>query len=323
MKTIQKPWIKLKESIDHEDYDLINKLQEQCFQEDQTTLKLELDYKLGVSPDKNKPPSIEKVNEFMYFDGQELIGYIGVCSFGGAGSPIEVNGMVHPEYRLQGVFKTLFDRVIVECKRRNASSVLLLSDRKSNAGQQFIKGTGARYKHTEYEMYLKEDNIEPLQRGLCGISFRKATHADASEIVRQNAIYFNNNDQDIAAEETEMIISDEDRISPEDEEKGGMTVYLAEKDREMIGKVHIQLNYGLGGIYGLGVLPEHRGKGFGRAIVIMAIEKLKEANAREIMLQVVDENSNAIHLYKSCNFVETSTMDYYEILLPPVITATF
>ena len=69
----------------------------------------------------------------------------------------------------------------------------------------------------------------------------------------------------------------------------------------------------VGGIYGLGVLPEHRGKGFGRAILMMAVEKLKEANAREIKLQVVTENSNALNLYKSCGFVETSIMDYYEI----------
>lgn len=102
-------------------------------------------------------------------------------------------------------------------------------------------------------------------------------------------------------------------ILPEDEEKRGMTIYLVEKDQQIIGKVHLQLISGIGGIYRLGVLPEHRGKGIGRAILRMAIEKLKEANASEIMLQVATENANALNLYRSCGFMETETMDYYEI----------
>lgn len=307
MKTVQKPWIKLKETIDYEDYDLINKLQEQCVREDQTVLKLELDYKLGDTSENGKISSIQNVNEFMYFDGQQIIGYIGICSFGGAGAPIEVNGMVQPEYRGQGVFKTLSELAIAEWKRRSSGSMLLLSDRKSNSGQKFIKGTGAQYKNSEYEMYLKEDNLELSQMKLCGITFRKATNADAYEIARQNSIYFNDE------AEAEMIIPSEGMILPEEEEKRGMTIYLVEKDQQIIGKVHLQLSSTIGGIYGLGVLPEHRGKGFGRAILVKVIKKLKEANASEVMLQVAAENSNALNLYKSCGFVGTSTMDYYEI----------
>ncbi|ABR50794.1 GCN5-related N-acetyltransferase [Alkaliphilus metalliredigens QYMF] len=102
-------------------------------------------------------------------------------------------------------------------------------------------------------------------------------------------------------------------ILPEEEEKRGMTIYLAEKDQQIIGKVNLQLSTKIGGIYGLGVLPEYRGKGFGRAILMMAIEKLKEANAGEVMLQVAAENANALNFYKSCGFMETSIMDYYKI----------
>nr|WP_286182856.1 GNAT family N-acetyltransferase [Bacillus sp. ISL-55] len=100
---------------------------------------------------------------------------------------------------------------------------------------------------------------------------------------------------------------------PEVEEKRGMTSYLVEKEGVIIGKVNLQLTAKLGAIFGLGVLPEHRRKGYGRALLLLAIEKLKEANAQEIMLQVAAENANALNLYKSCGFVETSTMDYFEL----------
>ncbi|ESU31761.1 hypothetical protein G3A_14680 [Bacillus sp. 17376] len=81
MQKIHKPWIKLKENINDEDYKIINHLQERCLQNDQTALKLELDYKLGVSVDSSK--GVQDINEFLYFDGELLIGYMGICSFGG------------------------------------------------------------------------------------------------------------------------------------------------------------------------------------------------------------------------------------------------
>ena len=303
MKKIKKPWIKLKDTIDHGDYDLINKLQKKCTYEDKITLKLELDYKMGLALENSEISSVKNMNEFMFFDGEEMIGYIGICSFGFLGTPLEVNGMVLPEYRRQGVFRKLSELVMAEWKQRNLSSILLLSDRKSNSGQKFIKAMGGQYKYSEYEMYLQEVNLKPIERNSCGISFRKAINADAREISRQNQLYFNN----------EILIQTEDVILPEDEEKRGMLTYIAEKDQQIIGKVNLELTSKIGGIYGLGILPEHRGQGSGRAILMMAIEKLKEMNASEIMLQVATENGNALNLYRSCGFIETSIMDYYEI----------
>jgi ribosomal protein S18 acetylase RimI-like enzyme len=300
VKKIHKPWIKLMENIDDEDYKIINELQELCLQTDQTALKLELDYKLGVSIDSSN--GVKEINEFLYFDGEVLIGYIGICSFGG---PWEVNGMVHPEYRRQGVFTKLYELVMAEWKRRDSGSMLLLSDRNSESGQKFIAGVGGEYKHSEYEMFLKKDAPVTTPDQLAGIVFRKATNADAREITRQNAIYFNDEEE----------ISEDDMILPEVEEKRGMTSYLVEKEGHIIGKVNLQLTSKLGAIFGLGVLPEHRRKGYGRSLLLLAIEKLKEAKSKEIMLQVAAENSNALNLYKSCGFEETSTMDYFELKL--------
>ncbi|WLR54722.1 GNAT family N-acetyltransferase [Mesobacillus subterraneus] len=298
MQKIHKPWIKLKENIDDEDYKVINELQDRCLQTDQIALKLELDYKVGVRGDSSK--GVQDINEYLYFDGELLIGYIGICSFGG---PLEVNGMVHPEYRCQGVFTKLFELVIAEWRRRSSGSLLLLSDRNSESGQQFIATTGAQYKHSEYEMYLKKDVPVTTTDQLTGIVFRKAANADAKEIARQNAIYFNDEEE----------VNADDMPLPEVEEKRGMTSYLVEKEGVIIGKVNLQLTSKLGAIFGLGVLPEHRRKGYGRALLLLAIKKLKEANAQEIMLQVASENSNALDLYKSCGFEETSTMDYFEL----------
>lgn len=295
IEEVKNPYIKLKEHLDYNDYVDISKLQTICLDFDKTTLKLEIDYKLSRA-EENKG-DLNKINEFMYYNDNELIGYIGICFFGGG--TLEVNGMVHPEFRRRGIFKRLFHLAKDEWTRRKAQNVLLLSDRNSISGQEFIKSTRAFYEHSEYEMFLRSNPKQDML--LDNVILRKATNKDAREIQYQNSIYF------------DIEYNEENMIMPEDEEKCGMIIYIAEVDSKIIGKVHLEVSNDIGGIFGLGVTPDYRGKGYGRGILIGAIEKLKERNPKEIMLQVAAKNEKALNLYKSSGFVETSIMDYYKI----------
>jgi len=306
-KTINHPWIKLKYSLNQEDYELIHALEKLCVLEDQVTFKLELDYKLMDKGNITDKACLRDINDFMYFDGEQLIGYIGICYFGGAAK--EINGMVHPNYRRQGIFSKLLRLAISECKGRNAGSILALCDNKSVSGLRFLDRAGAVYQSSEFEMYLNQEAYEKIQKQTHDITFRKATNEDASEIARQDLIYFGDDLDEENEDGAENLI-----ILPEDEEKRGNIIYLAEIEDKVIGKVKLELINGItGGIYGLGVLPEHRSKGYGRAILLKSIEKLKEAKAAEIMLQVATENSKALNLYQFCGFQETSRMDYFGI----------
>ncbi len=304
MKTVSKPSIALKTRLDEKDYGLIAALAETCSQNDQTALKLELDYKLGVALSHAGKPDEEEVNEFLYFSGQHLVGYAGICAFGGAGAPLEITGMVHPEYRRRGIFTALHKRVVGECQKRNAGSALFLCDHKSMSGLNFLKRIGADYQYSEFEMYLTDALFAPGQEQMRGIALRKATNKDAREITRQNAIYFH-----------DTAYSDSDLTMPEDEEKRGMTYYLAQKGEQIVGKVHLETNGAVSGIYGLGVLPEYRGAGLGRALLLSAVKTIKQSRTSAIMLQVAAENAAALNLYRSCGFKETSVMDYFCLTL--------
>lgn len=304
-------WIKLTEGLSRADHQLINTLEKTCLAHDQVSLKLELDYKLGLqesSKFKQQSISIEQINEFMCFEGDLLIGYIGICSFGGLKAEIEVNGMVHPEYRRRGIFSRLYDLLLCEYKKRNIPKLLLLSDRLSKGGQAFIENKGARYKHSEYEMFLDYDTYSRVAHKHSKINLRKATNADAEEIERQNIIYF----RDIFSE-NEIAEENQENPMPEEEEKRGITIFMAEFEGKIIGKVNLQLLAGLGGIFGLGILPEYRGKGHGRELLTLAIEMFKNLEVADVMLQVEANNENALSLYKSLGFKATSTMDYYVV----------
>lgn len=296
--TITRSWIKLLGGLNRADSEKIRELQKLCEKADGISLKLELDYKLADA--ENGGVSSRNINEFMYFDGDTLIGYMGICDFGGAGSQAEITGMVHPEYRRKGVFSKLYELTVAECRRRKQSAgILALCDRNSISGKEFLRLIGAEYDFSEFEMYLRHDRELQIN----GITLRKANNGDARELARQDAIYFGHENADCG----------ELRL-PEEEEKRGFTMYLAVNNSgETVGKVNLQISGVLGGIYGLGVLPEYRGKGFGRGVLCSAVQILKNSGCGEIMLQVAAKNATALNLYKSCGFEENSVMDYYKV----------
>lgn len=304
---LQNPWFKLKGMLDAEDARAIAGLEAACAEADGTAFKLELDYKLGAAAQGRPEGETWNLDEFMAYDGERLVGYLGVNCFGGAGMPPEAMGMVHPDCRGQGVFHALYQLAVSEWRRRGVKAALLLSDGRSASGHAFVKTTGAAHHHAEYEMYLRNEAAFVAWPGYC-VDFRKAMNIDAGEVARQNAIYFG--DEPGSGEETES-----EPLLPEVEEQRGMTIYLAEAGGVVVGKVHLQLISGLGGIFGLGVLPEQRGKGLGRAILLEGVRRLRAAGAKEVMLQVATENKNALHLYESCGFETTSIMEYFELTL--------
>ncbi|WP_394217654.1 GNAT family N-acetyltransferase [Halobacillus trueperi] len=293
MKNIINPFIKLKDSLDRKDYENILSLKNCCLEKEKVTLKLELDYKWSKAANERK--GMDRINEFMFYDEGTLIGYIGICQFGA--DTLEVNGMVHPEYRRMGIFTHLFSLVRDEWSKRDSQQMLLLCDRRSSSGIGFIKHMGAVYEHSEHEMFLT--NEVRASAATESIKLRKARNEDAKEIARQNAIYFR-----VSAPEGGLK-------NPEEESKHGMDTFMVERDQMIIGKVHLEVQNGVGGVYGLGVLPEYRRKGYGREILMKAVKILKERQVQQIMLQVEVKNNHALNLYRSCGFEETSTMDYY------------
>ena len=277
-------FIKLKERTDKSDFNDINNLNNACIDYDKIHLKLEIDYKL--SNGEKYGNNMNKINEFMFYDDNKLVGYAGICDFGG--DEIEVNGMVHPEYRRRGIFTRLFSLVKDEFNKRDSKGMLLLSDNNSIGGISFIKRITDDYHHSEYDMNLDMDVIH--KENFDNLVFRKAAKEDITKIAGENFEFINDNDID-------GILFD--------------STYVLETGNVIIGKVRLEIVDNIGGIYGLEILPEYRGKGYGRELLIRSINKLKESKVNAINLQVETKNNNALNLYKSCGFKVNYTMDYY------------
>lgn len=65
---------------------------------------------------------------------------------------------------------------------------------------------------------------------------------------------------------------------------------------------------GHGGIQNLGVVPEYRGKGLGRALLLKALAGFAAAGARRAFLEVTARNAPAVRMYREIGFRNTRTL---------------
>lgn len=281
----------LKEYITEKEYKQINELQDICNSIDKVNLKLELDYKLNMQ--KNSGIGLKNINEFLYYVDETLVAYIGISSFG---SNIgEINGMTHPNWRRKGIAKKLLKIAIEECNERNFNKILLLTDGKSNSGVEFIKAANANYDFSEYRMKrLNNASSESTN----SVKLRKAEKIDGKEVERQNKIFFEGVEDNESSQEEEQTLNE--------------GTYMVELKGEAIGKINLEYSDDLTFIYGFGILPDFRGKGYGKAALKEALCLINEKNINEVQLDVECKNNTALNLYKTCGFEEVSVMNYYK-----------
>jgi len=62
-----------------------------------------------------------------------------------------------------------------------------------------------------------------------------------------------------------------------------------------------------GGLLGMGVISEHRGKGIGKELLLRTVDHARKTGLKRIELEVFANNSVAIALYKRCGFEHEGT----------------
>jgi ribosomal protein S18 acetylase RimI-like enzyme len=65
---------------------------------------------------------------------------------------------------------------------------------------------------------------------------------------------------------------------------------------------------GMGAIQNLGITPDHRGHGLGRALLVKALTGFQQAGLKQAFLEVTAQNDVAIHLYQQMGFVHSRTV---------------
>jgi ribosomal protein S18 acetylase RimI-like enzyme len=304
----QKHSIQVAEYITQEEYDLINQLMDICCKQESINLKLELDYKLHLSSlaDNNRETPSGNKREFLYYIENTLVAYLGISCFDGVTG--ELCGMTHPMYRKQGIFHRLLALASNECQHSDFKQLLILADGSSESGMSFLKANSSSYAHSEYRMKRLSGSASQIRDNSGqltneAVTLRPAIKTDEKKLARFNAILFD--DKEPAEEDSK------DNVSTLEAQPENHKTYMIELNGSSIGKINVESNGQYAFIFGFGILPEYRGKGYGRMGLTETLRLIESQGVTIIELDVVCTNKNALGLYQSCDFVEQSVMNYY------------
>lgn len=254
------------------------------------------------------------------FDGIELPIYLGTDAIGGHATTaffVSANSepagfahlpndpepeaclMVHPDHRRRGLGLALVDAMRAELRRRGLSEGLLVADQASLSGRAFLKAIAAPYQTSEYRLELDRSEVNPTRSNVDGLTMRVAARADAGLLAHILASAFAT-DPEAARDLVERGFLETTR-----------RFYIASVGNEPVGILRAGEIGGIGDITAFGVLPARQGRGYGRWMLLNAIELLMGQGMNRIGLEVATENANALGLYTSCGFQVVSEYGFY------------
>jgi ribosomal protein S18 acetylase RimI-like enzyme len=272
--------------------------------------------------------------DFLYYNDGKIVGYLALDDRGIESK--EMFGMVHPAYRRQGIFRSLFRVAVDICRVRGVKRMILTCERIPPAGQAFVKAMGATYDFSEHEMVLTK--FRPSFQFNDHLTVRVANVGDIDALVAVQCAAFGDQETKVRwrvktfmadplcryyialfqspGREKTPSISNFKRTIPETS-----SVFAAgEKsvgNEVPVGSLRLELDDEIG-IYAFGVHASYQGRGYGRQILeeaINQIRKSQETSQKGIMLDVETDNIRALNLYRSCGFEIRATYDYYKIYI--------
>jgi len=247
-------------------------------------------------------PGVE-VNDFLYYEGETLAGYLAMDSWGI--DERELTGMVHPAYRRKGIGRTLLNAARQECLSRGIKQVVLVCERTSPSGQAFARAMGGWLDFSEHEMVLS--NFQERNLFDERLYFRPADSADLEALAAIQAGSFGDPLEEARLGQSKHLQEPNSYtyIATFGEESVGC--------EEPVGALRMHEAEDRIGIYGFGVLPDYQRRGYGRQMLEEAIRTIRARSQKMITLEVETDNARAINLYRSCGFAIKTTYDYYVI----------
>ena len=99
----------------------------------------------------------------------------------------------------------------------------------------------------------------------------------------------------------------------DDAERAPEGIYVLELDGEIAGFISTRMDEdaGVGFIPNLVLTPEHRGQGWGRKLIVFALERFREAGLSHARIETLEQNEVGNHLYRDIGFKEVARQVHF------------
>ncbi|MCB8816856.1 GNAT family N-acetyltransferase [Desulfosporosinus shakirovi] len=208
----------------------------------------------------------------------------------------EITAYTLPKFRGKGYFKSLLGKAVEELRAFDIPELLFVCESSSIPGKRVIDALNADYDHTEYFMRFDRASYTRLNR--YRLILLKAEQKDLEKAIAANMKVFGD-----TREESKSLIKN--CFSSDTREQ-----YLAVLDDEIIGAVSVNLEEDVS-IFGFGIIPEYRSKGYGKELLHLIVDDLLLRGRSDITIDVNNKNANALELYQKTGFHIEATYEYY------------
>jgi ribosomal protein S18 acetylase RimI-like enzyme len=219
----------------------------------------------------------------------------------------EISAFTDPALRKQGLFKKLLTEAVKELKKHNVKDLLFVCEADSESGKAVIAKVAASYCFTEYNMRYTGDSQIRVNSDVLRSSLVAATIEDLDDLIGLRHKIFGDN-----REEARLIM--QKSLGSDSRQQ-----YLLRYEDRAIGLCAAGFEEAGVSIYGLGILPEFQGQGFGRELLEFAVKDLIAKGCRNLTIEVNSTNNRALELYKGSGFKITLAYDYYRLPLQEYI----
>ncbi len=237
----------------------------------------------------------DETNQFLYYENGTLAGILTLPS----SRHIEMLGMVHPDYRRRGIGRTLLEAGKAECQRRGVPDFLLICEDPSPAGKAFAEAMQGTYRFAEHRMKWHATAFTASLQHTEKITLARVDAADREMLIHLESAAFGDQEELCREWITRWFTEPNQRF------------YIGKWGEQAVGLIRVAFDKDAVDLCTFGVLPEHRGRGFGRQILEQVIQDVLP-EGKTIYIEVETKNDTALSLYLSCGFQSVATFRYYE-----------
>ena len=206
----------------------------------------------------------------------------------------EVSAFTHPDWRRGGRFTALWRRASDVLAQAGVGRILFVLGSENAAGRAVLARIPAELSYSEYRMVRRWGPI-PSSPDLTSVLVTPDLVETCARVSRDFFM--------MSPEEARSFI----RVSVEEPDRAAYLAYQGDRpigtylfQRKKLGELFL---------YGVGIVADLRGRGYGRQLMGLAL--VGAAQASRIALDVDSANLPALNLYRSCGFEEAFRIDYY------------
>ncbi|QSF47067.1 GNAT family N-acetyltransferase [Paenibacillus tianjinensis] len=269
--------------------DPIHRLEQLCKTYDCSSLRVGLESLKEIDGDE----------AFLCHTGNQIIGFL--SWYTSDGKEANINGMVHPDYRRQGIFRGLLEHAASDMQTQGIETYRFRIPANSEPGMECIRYLGADFATSEFTMMLNRGQVEDSLLLGHSIDLRLEQAADFEFMVSCSTLAFGDSESWSRSYLTRT--KGPERIT-----------YIAMESMILVGMIRINyLAAGLAVIHDFCVLPAYQGKGLGGEILSAAVKLLLDQKDVRVRLGVITHNRRALNLYQRAGFEISAESHYYVI----------